>query len=175
MNQKRQNCTESECAEPLCVIPACEIKSTLKIATFRVSDWLRSATAWRVSMGLLITFRLQTWLLIRNREFPTYVTGWMLTSRQPHRVTSRRIAYSKFFYISWKHVTESQACWEIQRYNVKNQPSAYPSVHNNVLLFIYLYSVDIHQGNLLKSLVTMNRVTYYLIPRVHKGNCLSQN
>ena len=39
------------------VIPECETKkkkkkkSTLKIAAFRVSDWLRSATAWGLWMG----------------------------------------------------------------------------------------------------------------------------
>ena len=27
-----------------------------------------------------------------------FVLSWILTSRQPHRVTSERIAYSKFFY-----------------------------------------------------------------------------
>jgi len=38
----------------------------------------------------------------------------------------------------------------------------------------YLYSVDTHHRNLLKSLVTTSRVTY-AIPRAHTGNCVNQN
>ena len=43
------NDTESVCAEPLFV----RQKSALKIAVFRVSDWLRSTTAWGLWLGSL--------------------------------------------------------------------------------------------------------------------------
>ena len=56
LNQKRQNRrVSSRCAEPLFVIPACETKIRAKIAAFRVSDWLRSAPAWGLWMGPLLS------------------------------------------------------------------------------------------------------------------------
>ena len=56
-NPKRQNCSESVCDESRLVSPACETKiSALKIAINCISDWMRSTTAWRVSMGLLCQF-----------------------------------------------------------------------------------------------------------------------
>ena len=41
-----------------------------------------------------------------------------------------------------------------------------------LLLFTYLYSTGTHHENLLKSLVTVSRVTYF-IPRDRTGNCVS--
>ena len=44
----------------------------------------------------------------------------------------------------------------------------------HTILGNYLYSVSTHNGNLLKSLVTMSRVTYFIL-RTHTGYCVSQN
>ena len=38
----------------------------------------------------------------------------------------------------------------------------------------YLYSVGTHHRNILKLLVTMSRVTFF-IPQAHTGNRISQN
>ena len=38
---------------------------------------------------------------------------------------------------------------------------------------IYLYSVDTHHGNLLKSFATMSRVTFFIL-HGHMRNCVAQ-
>ena len=83
MNQKWQNCTESVCAEPLFVIPACETKKSalkVKIAAFRISDWLRSATVWGLWMG---------------PSFPTLVHYIILTYSGTHTHTHEFVTLSK--------------------------------------------------------------------------------
>ena len=51
----------------------------------------------------------------------------------------------------------------IHYYNVKSQPSTFVSMRNNTFIFgIYLYSVGTHHRNLLKSLVAMRKVTYFI-------------
>ena len=54
----------------------------------------------------------------------------------------------------------------IHRYNVKNQPSIYLSMHSYTCFGTCLYSVDTHRGKFLKSLLTISIVTYF-IPRSH--------
>ena len=52
----------------------------------------------------------------------------------------------------------------IHYYNVKSQPSTFVSMRNNTFIFgIYLYSIDTYHRNLLKSLVAMRRVTYFIL------------
>ena len=60
--------------------------------------------------------------------------------------------------------TKSQVCLN-HCYNVKNQPSIDPQIHNNTLFATYVYSVGTHHENLLNfapvALLPARAVTYF--------------
>ena len=47
-------------------------------------------------------------------------------------------------------------------------------MYNNACSGTYFYSQGTHHGNLLKSLVTINKVTCYIPRGPYGGNCVSQ-
>ena len=106
----------------------------------------------------------------------------ILTTQQPHRITSGAITNSKLFYASAKHVTKSQVCL-VHCNNVKNlsiyqcritHDSVRPKPVSILFLGTYWYPVGIHYGNPLESLLTMGWVAYF-IPPAHKRNCVNYN
>ena len=74
-------------------------------------------------------------------------------------VTPERITHSELFYISSKVTSLSRL---VHCCNIRKQPSIHMSIHNNACVGTHLYSVGTHQGYLLKSLVSMSRMTCFI-------------
>ena len=100
--------------------------------------------------------------------------GWLGIKHQITYILNRKGAHQ-----FQTKVTESHVCL-IHCYNVKTNKklnktkNIHLSMWNNICFGTDLDFIRIHHGNLLKSLVTMSRVTYF-IPWTHVRNGVSQN
>ena len=81
--------------------------------TLKAEVYKHSLVTWPSAVSEAANRILSRLLLIIRQA----VSSWILTSRQPHRVTSGWLTHSEFLCNTWKHVTKSQVC-QIHCYNV---------------------------------------------------------
>ena len=83
----------------------------------------------------------------------------ILTPHQPHRVTSAGFTHSKWFCTCSKQKSLNRE--SVQFSHIKTN---FIDQCNDARFSMCLYSIGTHHRNLLNSLVTMRRVTYFFSP-----------